>query len=80
MSLTQREIDILAQYGMKPSDFEPNEEILALKKFLKDTDYITAKALERILEGQPTGDLVSQYSDILAKRKEARDRINALEG
>ncbi len=48
------------------------QEMSKLKEYLCNTDYVTIK----IMEGAAT---VEEYSEILEKRKEARERINKLE-
>ena len=56
-----------------PTEEEVAEsEIRKAKQFLNETDYVAAK----IAEGAATAE---EYSDVLAKRKEAREKINELE-
>ena len=50
------------------------EEIAELKQYLSDTDYTVIKCME---QGLSMSDL---YPEVLAKRVEARARINELEG
>ena len=52
----------------------PQEEIAELKQYLSDTDYTVIKCME---QGLSMSDL---YPEVLAKRVEARARINELEG
>lgn len=55
-------------------------EIKKLKKYLSDTDYVITKLNEaKIEDDELFNSLKNEYSDILAKRKEARVRINELE-
>ena len=55
-------------------------EIKKLKRYLSDTDYIITKLNEAKIEDEELfNSLKTEYSDILAKRKEARVRINELE-
>lgn len=55
-------------------------EIKKLKRYLSDTDYIITKLNEaKIEDDELFNSLKTEYSDILAKRKEARVRINELE-
>ena len=55
-------------------------EIKKLKRYLNDTDYIITKLNEAKIEDEELfNSLKTEYSDILAKRKEARVRINELE-
>lgn len=56
------------------------QEIDELKKYLSDTDYVITKLNEAKIEDENLfNSLKTEYSDILAKRKEARVRINELE-
>ena len=55
-------------------------EIKKLKRYLSDTDYVITKLNEAKIEDEELfNSLKTEYSDILAKRKEARVRINELE-
>ena len=55
-------------------------EIKKLKKYLSDTDYVITKLNEAKIEDEELfNSLKTEYADILAKRKEARARINELE-
>lgn len=53
-------------------------EILVLKQFLANTDYISNKLIEAIDDAE-LSDLKEKYADILRQRREARARINELE-
>lgn len=54
-------------------------EIKKLKRYLNDTDYVITKLNEaKIEDDELFNSLKTEYSDILAKRKEARVRINEL--
>ena len=56
------------------------QEIDELKKYLSDTDYVITKLNEAKIEDEDLfNSLKTEYADILAKRKEARARINELE-
>lgn len=55
------------------------EQIAELKSFLASTDYITSKIVEASVQGESTAELVSEYSDVLDKRADARKKINELE-
>ena len=56
-------------------------EIATLKKYLSDTDYVVAKLNEHKLEDEAEYEAEkAKYADILKKRKEARMKINELEG
>ena len=55
-------------------------EIKKLKRYLSDTDYVITKLNEAKIEDENLfNSLKTEYADILAKRKEARARINELE-
>ena len=55
-------------------------EITDLKNYLSETDYIITKLNEAKIEDDALfEELKVKYSDIIAKRKEARERINTLE-
>ena len=55
-------------------------EIKKLKRYLSDTDYVITKLNEAKIEDENLFNLLkTEYADILAKRKEARARINELE-
>lgn len=56
-------------------------EIATLKQYLSDTDYVISKLNELKLEDEAEYEAErAKYSDVLKKRKEARARINELEG
>ena len=56
-------------------------EIATLKKYRSDTDYVVAKLNELKLEDEAEYEAEkAKYADILKKRKEARMKINELEG
>ena len=54
------------------SQKDKDTEIMSLKQFLLQSDYVVIK----IAEGEATKE---EYADILAQRKSARNRINELE-
>lgn len=55
------------------------QEIILLKQYLSDTDYVITKLNEAKIEDEELfNSLKTEYSDILAKRKEARTKINEL--
>lgn len=55
-------------------------EIKKLKRYLNDTDYVITKLNEAKIEDEELfNSLKTEYADTLAKRKEARVRINELE-
>lgn len=55
-------------------------EIAELKKYLEDTDYIVIKMAECYGDDKALKAIRDEYPEQLAKRKEARARINELEG
>lgn len=60
--------------------FQKEIEITDLKNYLTETDYIITKLNEAKIEDENEFRILKiKYSDIIAKRKEARERINALE-
>lgn len=55
-------------------------ELLNLKEYLSDTDYVVSKLNEAKLESEEEFEtLKSKYADVLERRKSARSRINELE-
>ena len=66
----------------KTKDEKTKEEIDGIKEYLRATDYVVIKIAEKTLNKDEKGidDDVKKYSDILAERSRARDRINELEG
>ena len=61
-------------------DILKENEIDSLKQYLSETDYIITKLNEAKIEDEELfNSLKTEYSDILAKRKEARAKINELE-
>ena len=61
-------------------DMLKENEIDSLKQYLSETDYVITKLNEAKIEDEELfNSLKAEYSDILAKRKEARAKINELE-
>lgn len=60
---------------------EKARQIAECKKYLADTDYIVLKIGEYLADGntEAVAAIKTEYSEQLAKRKEARDKINELE-
>lgn len=58
-----------------------DDEIRSLKSYLSETDYVISKLNELKLEDdeEEYEKTKSEYAEVLAKRKEARKRINELE-
>lgn len=75
----------------KPKVYEPTEEqkaaqekakkIAEYKKYLADTDYIILKMGECLADGntEEVTKIKTEYAEQLAKRKEAREKINEIE-
>lgn len=73
----------------KPKDLTAEEKaaqekamkIAEYKKYLQDTDYIVLKMGECLADGntEAVAAIKTEYAEQLAKRKEARDKINELE-
>ena len=62
-------------------DMLKENEIDSLKQYLSETDYIITKLNEAKIEDEELfNQLKIEYSDILMKRKEARAKINELQG
>ena len=58
-----------------------NNQICEYRAYLDSTDYVIAKLNELKLEDEAEFEKSKiEYKDILAKRKEARNKINELEG
>lgn len=60
---------------------EKAKKIAEYKKYLEDTDYIVLKMGEFLADGntEAVTSIKTEYAEQLAKRKEARDKINELE-
>lgn len=60
---------------------EKAKKIAEYKKYLQDTDYIVLKIGECLADGntEAVTAIKTEYAEQLAKRKEARDKINELE-
>lgn len=60
---------------------EKARKIAEHKKYLQDTDYIVLKMGEYLADGntEAVTAIKTEYAEQLAKRKEARDKINELE-
>ena len=68
-------------YLERKKKFENNQEIATLKSYLDSTDYVIAKLNELKLEDEVEFEKAKEeYKEVLAKRKEARERINKLGG
>ena len=60
---------------------EKAKKVAEYKKYLAETDYIVLKMGERLADGntEAATAIKTEYAEQLAKRKEARDKINELE-
>ena len=60
---------------------EKAKKIAEYKKYLENTDYIVLKMGECLADGntEAVTEIKTEYAEQLAKRKEARDKINELE-
>lgn len=60
---------------------EKAKKIAEYKKYLQDTDYIVLKMGECLADGntEAVTAIKTEYAEQLARRKEARDKINELE-
>ena len=61
--------------------YEKTKKIAEHKKYLQDTDYIVLKIGECLADGntEEVTAIKTEYAEQLAKRKEARNKINELE-
>ena len=61
--------------------YKASFEILELKKYLSDTDYVIIKIQEALIDNDEelANQLKVEYSDIITQRKQYRARINELE-
>lgn len=53
--------------------------IQELKNYLKQTDYCIIKMYEEVVQGGSIIEMLKEYKEILAQRKETREQINELE-
>ena len=73
--------DIETQETQEYKDFVKRNEINEYKNYLAQTDYVISKLNEAKLEDETLfNSLKEEYVEILTKRKEARAKINELEG
>lgn len=72
--------DFEAQNSAEYKRMIKENEIVVLKQYLADTDYVITKLNEAKLEDEEEFNaLKEQYADILTKRKDTRAKINELE-
>lgn len=68
------------QASERYKSFQKEIEITNLKNYLSETDYIITKLNEAKIEDENEFRILKiKYADVIAKRKEARERIKALE-
>ena len=73
--------DIETQATQEYKDFVKNNLLCEYKQYLNDTDYVITKLNEANLEDENLfNSLKEEYAEVLIKRKEARAKINELEG
>ena len=73
--------DIETQATQEYKDFVKYNEINEYKQYLAQTDYVISKLNEAKLEDETLfNSLKEEYAEVLTKRKEARAKINELEG
>lgn len=73
--------DIETQATQEYKDYIKDNLICEYKQYLKDTDYVITKLNEAKIEDEVLfNSLKEEYAEVLIKRKEARAKINELEG
>lgn len=76
-------IDELAAYCREHgayTEFDENVVKIDLcKQYLNDTDYSIIKIYETAVQGGNILNMLAEYKEVFAKRKEAREYINELE-
>ena len=73
--------DIETQATQEYKDLVRNNLMCEHKQYLNDTDYVITKLNEAKLEDESLfNSLKEEYAEVLIKRKEARAKINELEG
>lgn len=73
--------DLEVQGSDEYKDFTNRNKICEYRAYLDSTDYVISKLSELKLEDeQEYQKAMGEYKDVLAKRKEARAKINELEG
>lgn len=75
-----KEYTTTPEYLAKKKAYDEENEVQSLKEYLMKTDYVISKLNELRLEDETTYQIEAEkYKDVLAKRKEARARINERE-
>ena len=73
--------DIETQATQEYKDYIKDNLICEYKQYLNDTDYVITKLNEAKIEDEDYfNSLKEEYAEVLIKRKEARAKINELEG
>lgn len=73
--------DIETQATQEYKDLFRSSEINKYRQYLNDTDYVISKLNEAKIEDEVLfNSLKEEYAEVLTKRKEARAKINELEG
>ena len=73
--------DIETQETQEYKDYIKNNLICEYKQYLNDTDYVITKLNEAKIEDEDLfNSLKEKYAEVFIKRKEARVKINELEG
>ena len=73
--------DIETQQTQEYKDYVKDNLICEYKQYLNDTDYVITKLNEAKIEDEDLfNSLKEEYAEVLIKRKEARAKINELEG
>ena len=76
IEVADEEVQASEEYQKNIKEIEVSE----LKNYLSETDYIITKLNEAKIEDENEFRILKiKYSDVIAKRKEARERIKALE-
>ena len=53
--------------------------VMYCRQYLNNTDYTIVKMYENVIQGGSIIEMLKEYKEVLAKRKEARRLINELE-
>ena len=73
--LTEKELEYI---NAKYTSIE-KYEMLKLKEYLRDTDYVVIKMYETVIQGDSIIEMIKEYKEVLSKRAEARKKINEIE-
>lgn len=67
------------KHGVYKEFDEAYVKIDLCKQYLKETDYAIIKIYETAVQGGNILNMLAEYKEVFAKRKEAREYINELE-